>query len=70
MHLHMYINDVLIDSVEINASLLNKVNLLKQQLEEKHNDIIDLSNDEPEFYIDGLPSRDIMPYNKKNSTPN
>jgi hypothetical protein len=70
MHLHMYINDVLIDSVEINASLLNKLNLLKQQLEEKHNDIIDLSNDEPEFYIDGLPSRVIMPNMKKIIPPN
>ncbi|HEY0580188.1 MAG TPA: hypothetical protein VGC75_05725 [Candidatus Nitrosocosmicus sp.] len=66
----MYINEVLIDSVEINISLLNKLNLLKQQLEEKHIDIIDLSNDEPEFYIDGLPSRVNMPYIKKSITPN
>jgi hypothetical protein len=70
MHLNMYINDVLIDSIEINISLLNKLNLLKQQLEEKHLDIIDLSNDEPEFYIDGLPSRVNMPYIKKIITPN
>src|SRR5436305_15066602 len=65
MHLNMYINDVLIDSVEINVSLLNKLNLLKQQLEEKHLDIIDLSNDEPEYYIDGLPSRVNLHYIKK-----
>ena len=70
MHLNMYINDVLIDSIEINISLLNKLNLLKQQLEEKHLDIIDLSNDEPEYYIDGLPSRVNLPYIKKIITPN
>ena len=57
MHLHMYINDELIDSVEINASSVGLIKILQIELEEKHSDIIDLSLSEPTFFIDGMPSR-------------
>jgi len=57
MHLHMYINGELIDSVEINASLLQKVKILQLQMEEKHNKILENSSSEPTYFIDGMPSR-------------
>lgn len=57
MHLRMYINNELIDSVEIHASSIGMINIIQDELEEKHSDIIDISRSEPTFFIDGIPSR-------------
>lgn len=56
MHLIMYLNGELIDSIEINNSLLQKIKILQQELEEKHSQILDLSTCEPTFFLEGMPS--------------
>jgi len=59
MDLKMFIGNELIDTVNINATQLNKpgyVEFLKMEMEEKNEDIIDLSNEEPQFFIDTVPS--------------
>jgi hypothetical protein len=55
----MFIKGQLIDSKIINVRLLSSpayIYGLKMELEEEHEEIIDLSNEEPEFYIDHIPS--------------
>ena len=59
MDLKMFISDVLIDTIEINAVQFSKpgyIEFLKIELQEKNEDIIDLSNEEPQFFIDAVPS--------------
>ncbi|HWJ91923.1 MAG TPA: hypothetical protein VNR87_12470 [Flavisolibacter sp.] len=59
MQLIMYINGIPIDSVRVDVThpAPGYVNLLKAGLEEKNEEIIDLTNQEPEFFIDTVPSR-------------
>lgn len=55
----MFIGNELIDSVRINTAQLNKpgyVEFLKMEIEEKNEEVIDLSNEEPQFFIDAVPS--------------
>ena len=55
----MFINGELIESKAINILHLNcpgYINCLKMELEDKYEAIIDLSNEEPEFFIDHIPS--------------
>lgn len=59
MDLKMFIGNELIDSVRINTAQLNKpgyVEFLKMEIEEKNEEVIDLSNEEPQFFIDAVPS--------------
>jgi hypothetical protein len=59
MDLKMYLKNELIDSVKINSTQLNKpgyIGFLKSEMEEKNEDIIDLSNEEPQFFIETIPS--------------
>jgi hypothetical protein len=59
MDLKMFISDVLIDTIEINAAQFNKpgyVDFLKMEMQEKNEDIIALSNEQPHFFIDAVPS--------------
>jgi len=60
MYLKMYIGKELIENIPIltkDQYLNGHLQQLKQELEEKHEDIIDLSRQEPEYVIDGIPSR-------------
>lgn len=55
----MFIKGQLIDSKIINERLLSSpayIYRLQMELEEEHGEIIDLSNEDPEFYIYHIPS--------------
>lgn len=56
----MFIGQHLIDSLPMNLSQMNNpgyIHYLKTELEEKNEDIIELSSEEPVFFIDSIPSR-------------
>ena len=56
----MFIGQNLIDSLPLNLSRMNHpgyIHYLKTELEEKNEDIIELSAEEPVFFIDSIPSR-------------
>jgi hypothetical protein len=57
MLLQMYIGEKLIDAVFISEPDQGKVNIMQQQLENKHNDIIELSDEEPKYFLEGVASR-------------
>jgi hypothetical protein len=60
MELKMFIGDILIDSIPISPTYLEnrgRLYALQAQLEEKNEDILDLSRIEPSFLIDSVPSR-------------
>ena len=59
MDLKMFVKGELIDSRPINILGLNfrgLITSLKIELEETHEEIIDLSNEEPQFFVDHIPS--------------
>lgn len=59
MDLKMFIGNELIDVIPINSACLHMpgyIQFLKMDMEEKHEDIIDLSNEDPKFFIDAVPS--------------
>jgi hypothetical protein len=60
MELQMFIGQHLVDSLPLNLSQMNNpgyIHCLKNELEEKNEDIIDLSVEKPVFFIDSIPSR-------------
>jgi hypothetical protein len=66
MDLKMFLNGQLIDTKAIAILRLNSpgyIHLLKMEMEESNEDIIDLSNEEPQFFIDHVPSS--MNYTKR-----
>jgi len=59
MKLDMFLDNKLIDSMVINIARFNEpgyMNGLRLEMEEKHEDVLDLSNEEPQFFIDSVPS--------------
>jgi hypothetical protein len=60
MDLKMFVKGQLIDTRRINILQLNSspgyIHSLKMEMEEEHEDIIDLSKEEPQFFIDHIPS--------------
>ena len=59
MELKMFIGDHCIDTIPINFSKLSLpgyIQYLKNELEEKNKDILDLSEEDPKFFIDTIPS--------------
>lgn len=60
MDLKMFIKGQLIDTRVINILKLNSfpgyIHSLKMDMEDEHEDVIDLSNEEPQFFIDHVPS--------------
>jgi hypothetical protein len=59
MDLKMFIGKELIDEMKVTAAQFNRpgcIQSLRMDMEEKNEDIIDLSNEEPEFFIDAVPS--------------
>jgi hypothetical protein len=57
--LKMFIGNRLVDEIKITLAQFNKpgyIQNLKMEMEERNEDIIDLSNEEPEFFIDAVPS--------------
>jgi hypothetical protein len=59
MQLKMFIGGIQVDATEINSLKLGSpgyIHSLRMDMEEKNEDIIDLSNEEPEFFIDTVPS--------------
>ena len=64
----MFIGNELVDAVTINPSRLHMpgyIQSLRMEMEENNEDIIDLGNEEPKFYIDTVPSS--MNKNKVNN---
>ena len=57
MLLQMYIGDKCIDAVFISEPDQGKLNIVQQQLENKHNDIIELSEEEPTYFLEGVVSK-------------
>jgi hypothetical protein len=65
MDLKMFIGEELIDVVSINIAYLHHpgyIQSLKMEMEEKNEDIIDLSEEKPTFFIDNVPSSMNIPY--------
>lgn len=59
MDLKMFLGNRLIDAVKVHAHQLNKpgfIQGLKIEMEERNEDILDLSKEEPIFVIDTVPS--------------
>ena len=59
MDLKMFIGPQLIDVIKINQYQFDKpgyIQFLKTEMEEKNADIIDLRNEEPQFFVDNVPS--------------
>jgi len=59
MDLKMFIKGELIDMKRINFLKLNSpgyIQSLRMQMEDDNEEIIDLSNEEPQFFIDNVPS--------------
>jgi hypothetical protein len=59
MNLKMFLGNELIDAVKINAYQLTVpgyIEVLKMEMEEKNEEILDLSNEEPKFFIDSVAS--------------
>ena len=56
----MFLGEELVDSRRINALKLNTpgyIGLLRIEMEEENESIIDLSNEEPQFFLDNVPSQ-------------
>lgn len=68
MYFKMFLNSQLIESVPILASKINSGYLesIRMDLEEKHEEIIDLSQEEPQYCIDNIPSAMNHQKNLKN----
>jgi hypothetical protein len=56
MELEMYLNGKFIDAVPINSSQLTKVHELQHQLEKKYCHHLEYTDDQPQFFITGIPS--------------
>ncbi len=59
MELKMFIQDQLIDAIPINPMKLGSpayLYKLQMELEDRNENIIDLTNREPEFFLDHVPS--------------
>lgn len=59
MKLKMFLGSELIDSVPINVLQLNHpgyIQNLKMEMEDKNEDILDLSKEQPKFFIEPVPS--------------
>jgi hypothetical protein len=60
MELIMYVGGIPVDSILVDVNQIHSksyINLLKLDLEGKNEDIIDLSNQEPQFFMNTIPSR-------------
>ena len=56
----MFLGEELVDSRRINALKLNTpgyISFLRIEMEEENESIIDLSNEEPQFFLDNVPSQ-------------
>jgi len=53
----MFLNGKLVDSVTINASHLRVLHAVQQKMEDKHSETLELSNEEPQFYVEGISSK-------------
>lgn len=59
MELKMFLGGQLVDSVKFHAHQLNQpghIEALKMEMEEKNEDILDLSEEKPQFFIETVPS--------------
>lgn len=59
MDLKMFLGNKLVDTTKINIHLFNTpgyIEHLKIDMKDKNDDIIDLSNEEPRFFIEPVPS--------------
>ncbi len=59
MELKMVIGDRVVDSIAVNFSKMGKPGYLeglRDKLIQKHLDIIDVSAEKPQYYIDNVPS--------------
>jgi hypothetical protein len=56
MELEMYLNGKFIDAIPVLKSQLSKIHELQHQLEKKYCHELEYSDDQPEFFISGIPS--------------
>lgn len=70
MLLKMYINDVLIDSMSIDALQGSKVNVsvFRRQLLQKHSARLAIEEEAPTFTLEGVPSRLNQPFSSLTDT--
>lgn len=55
----MFLNNQLVDTIRVNTLKLHVpgyIESLKMEMEDKNEDIIDLTNEEPQFFIENVPS--------------
>ena len=57
MQLQMFLDGKLLDAVSIPPGSNEKLNIIQLHLEDKYSDIISLSKEEPEYYIEGISSK-------------
>lgn len=57
MELQMFLNGRLVDSVTINDSHLRVLRAVQQRMEDKHSEILELADEDPQFYVEGIGSK-------------
>lgn len=57
MELQMFLNGKLVDSVTINDSHLRVLRAVQQRMEDKHSEILELADEDPQFYVEGIGSK-------------
>lgn len=53
----MFLNGKLIDSITISASHLRVLRAVQQKMEDKHSEILEVANEDPQFYVEGIGSK-------------
>lgn len=56
MHLEMYFKGKFIDSIPISSAQLGKIHELQHLLETKYCNELNYSDDQPQFFVNGIPS--------------
>jgi len=53
----MYLDGKLLDSIAIEPETPGSLYILQQKLEDKHSGVLDLSKEDPQYFIEGIGSR-------------
>lgn len=56
MELEMYLHGKFIDAIPLTTAQLSKIHELQHQLEKKYCHELEYTDDQPQFFITGLPS--------------
>jgi hypothetical protein len=66
MELEMYLNGKFIDAISITKAQLKNIHSLQHKMEKKHCHELEYADDQPRFFINGLPTDVIIEKNSKN----